>query len=511
MGDLVILSGRPTNGASADVDMPAPKRQCWECARRRLVCDYGTPSCKKCDKAGVTCPGYGDKKPLKWVGIGQVTSRPRRKKNQSSSCPEKKGVTTTPVTCETQSSNQGWEEEWWNPPTPSEKFLVDENVIAVRAVSYFNQQCLRDLMPVLEVVPDTPFLNPHPEDIIWVYSDTMRNILISLAIGHRIHSLMRNSTEYSVKDGWSRFYHFRGLAISHLSNEISVKGDQVTLSTFLEIWMMICLELRNCTSTWRYHADGINLLVKLRGGIRQLLDDQPIMKLIVLYYMIIIVIGNTTSPAWDQLDTSEEGFVDLLAEIYPQGFYPSLLCPTELFLNIFRINHLRAQAWNGVVLNGAAQSAAEELLGRIESFSPEEHAASQSCAYDEWVLIGRIYQAAVALYCISSLQSLLILPFSPELRIARIEKKATLFTLLKKALESRTVQICMLWPLIIAGAEARDGSADLRAIVCRGLDNHALYQGTMLPQLGKEILEQFWESGSMQWDECWSKPCVFVI
>jgi hypothetical protein len=54
------------------------RRQCWECHRRRLVCDFSHPGCRKCYTAGVECPGYGEKKPLKWITAGVVTSRLRK-------------------------------------------------------------------------------------------------------------------------------------------------------------------------------------------------------------------------------------------------------------------------------------------------------------------------------------------------------------------------------------------------------------------------------------------------
>lgn len=57
-------------------------RQCWECLKRRLVCDHTLPHCKKCIKAGKDCPGYDEQKPLQWVEPGKVTSR-RRKKNSA--------------------------------------------------------------------------------------------------------------------------------------------------------------------------------------------------------------------------------------------------------------------------------------------------------------------------------------------------------------------------------------------------------------------------------------------
>jgi hypothetical protein len=54
-------------------------RQCWECLKRRLVCDHSIPHCKKCQKAGKECPGYDKQKPLQWVQPGKVTSRRGKK------------------------------------------------------------------------------------------------------------------------------------------------------------------------------------------------------------------------------------------------------------------------------------------------------------------------------------------------------------------------------------------------------------------------------------------------
>lgn len=54
-------------------------RQCWECLKRRLVCDHTLPHCKKCQKAGKDCSGYDDQKPLQWVEPGKVSSRRRKK------------------------------------------------------------------------------------------------------------------------------------------------------------------------------------------------------------------------------------------------------------------------------------------------------------------------------------------------------------------------------------------------------------------------------------------------
>lgn len=53
------------------------KRHCWECLRRRLVCDFQVPGCKRCAASGVDCPGYSKIPPLrvKWLAPGKVKSR----------------------------------------------------------------------------------------------------------------------------------------------------------------------------------------------------------------------------------------------------------------------------------------------------------------------------------------------------------------------------------------------------------------------------------------------------
>lgn len=47
-------------------------RGCYTCRRRRVVCDNGLPTCRKCRDAGKECLGY--QKPLVWVK-GGVASR----------------------------------------------------------------------------------------------------------------------------------------------------------------------------------------------------------------------------------------------------------------------------------------------------------------------------------------------------------------------------------------------------------------------------------------------------
>jgi len=84
-----------------------PKRHCWECRRRCLVCDFTLPACKRCVSSGTVCPGYSDAKPpqLRWLAPGRVTSRRHKGRRARSSGPDtarsdtsSPGATTAPET-----------------------------------------------------------------------------------------------------------------------------------------------------------------------------------------------------------------------------------------------------------------------------------------------------------------------------------------------------------------------------------------------------------------------------
>lgn len=64
---------------STTAQVETSRKHCWECLRRRLVCDSVRPVCDRCRTSGLVCPGYDEKQPLRWVQPGRVTARSRRK------------------------------------------------------------------------------------------------------------------------------------------------------------------------------------------------------------------------------------------------------------------------------------------------------------------------------------------------------------------------------------------------------------------------------------------------
>jgi hypothetical protein len=78
MARLTDTSSSSTTGPSAT----GRQRHCWECLRRRLVCDATQPVCNRCRNNGIVCPGYEEKQPLRWVAPGKVTARKQRRRQQ---------------------------------------------------------------------------------------------------------------------------------------------------------------------------------------------------------------------------------------------------------------------------------------------------------------------------------------------------------------------------------------------------------------------------------------------
>jgi hypothetical protein len=233
-------------------------------------------------------------------------------------------------------------------------------------------------------------------------------------------------------------------------------------------------------------------------------------------YIRVIVTANTTSPASDQVAVASfVHVIDLVTDLYGMGIYPPFPCAESLFLSIGSINHLRARAADPANTETSLKTLSTEahnLLENISAFSPEEWAESNSPEFkDAWLLVARIYHCAVTLYCISSLQSLGLLPSTPQLRTRRAEQRDRLMILLAEGFASPLLKKSVLWPLIVAGFEARDGSEIERRFVAKQLEEQSRELGSSQPLVAKAVFERFWSGGKTRWDECFDRPYAFLV
>lgn len=226
----------------------------------------------------------------------------------------------------------------------------------------------------------------------------------------------------------------------------------------------------------------------------------------------VAVIGNTTCAASDLIMTgSYLDSLGLLLEKYGAAVSPIHMCPLPLFAEIIKINHLRMRAIScDFALIQDLSGEGFEILERIHGFSPGQWASSKPFHQEDWVLIGKVYQAAAALYCILSLQSLSVLPETSDLRACCTAHGQTLWRLLKLGLSCPRTRRSLIWPLVLLGVEAVNGGPEMRAFVSEKLPELSYDAGTYVPLMAKSVLEEFWNSGEMRWDACFDRPYVFT-
>lgn len=285
------------------------------------------------------------------------------------------------------------------------------------------------------------------------------------------------------------------------------------------------------SANWRHHLNGVYSLITLRGGFHALSGAKSLDQLLLCFILYVIegrrvvlepmwrlmwhsvaIIGNTTSPAPKlTMAASHIEDLDTIVNHYGQRLFSFQMCPPALFAEIIKINHLRVRATEGghVDANSHSQEA-RSILDRIQNFSPKEWSETKPCSREGWMLIGNIYQAAVSLYCILSLQSQSVLPLTPELSAQCAGFGRLLQVQLSSAMSSPGTRYSMIWPLVLLGVQAASDGPQMRAFVSEKLPELSYHIGSNVPTVAKAVLERFWASGETRWDACFDRPYAFV-
>lgn len=228
----------------------------------------------------------------------------------------------------------------------------------------------------------------------------------------------------------------------------------------------------------------------------------------------IVALANTCSPSWDQIEISKDSdnTIDEITEMYSLMF-PYTLCPPELFFDMLRTNRLRHKASTALLLCDIDPDhtlEAHDLLTRIETFVPEDW-AQPGTFYDEWLLVGTMYQSAAAIYCTMSFQSLTLLPNTLEMNAMRAVHGDRLLESLRAALKTPRVSKFMVWPLVVAGVESLYRGEGTRNWIEATLADLSRLLGTSSPLKARAVLRRYWKKGEPGWDECFDRPYVFII
>lgn len=153
---------------------------------------------------------------------------------------------------------------------------------------------------------------------------------------------------------------------------------------------------------------------------------------------------------------------------------------------------------------------ATNLLWEIESFSVSDW-AQPGDDYKDWLAIGSTYKHAVAVYCIMSLQSLGLLPDTPEMS-SQLQKHGDLLgTHLRTTLATSRIRRFANWPLVVAGVEAGYRSEARRRWFEECCVDLARSLGNNSPLNMKTVMRKNWDSGVTGWEESFVKPHAFMF
>ena len=241
------------DGPSRPTTPADDNRPCWECLRRRLVCDYTRPACRKCVRTGIVCPGYGNAKPLKWLTPGSVTFRRRKdvptRSYPTSGTPSNSG--SSPKSSSPKSGKSNSESEAGSPEKGEVQgdlslkllradFKCDMTDL-VQAVAY----CMGPLTFTVEprwlytltdagqdndrIYPDmeatslceSPYVARVPLEYIRRSPDFLVHISASLSIRHRIYRLSSTPERKALVGMRLRYHQQRSLAIEALNENIA--------------------------------------------------------------------------------------------------------------------------------------------------------------------------------------------------------------------------------------------------------------------------------------------------
>lgn len=203
--------------------------------------------------------------------------------------------------------------------------------------------------------------------------------------------------------------------------------------------------------------------------------------------------------------------LDIIVNHYGQRLFSFQMCPPPLLAEIVKVSYLRMRAMEGKHNENTCYSQeARDIVDRIQGFSSKEWSDSKPCSKEAWMLVGNIYQAAVSLYCILSLQSLSILPLSSELMAHCAKHGRNLWMQLDLAMSTPRTRYSMIWPLVLLGVHAANDVTPMRSFVSEKLPELSYHVGSNVPMVAKAVLERFWVSGQTRWDACFDRPYAFV-
>ena len=260
-------------------EMEDKKRKCWECRRRRLVCDLARPGCARCQSAGKSCPGYRLDKPLKWMQPPQeIRSRHAPRRQLEFAC---------------SSGSTDSQEPDLDPHAPSTTSTTEGSVVPLegpddgicqgsteRAIFILDPCALKIQQELGEVFESVEYCRYPPPDLVFVVIFTVLGntivcpdlvatgkggqanpfflptcivsmlprsavlTLVSAAIGHRLLRSYAPPTSAPDRSALiTKLHHHRGESIRALTADLAEQDKQLSDSTLAAVLALLLTEV----------------------------------------------------------------------------------------------------------------------------------------------------------------------------------------------------------------------------------------------------------------------------
>ncbi|KAK5996227.1 Phomenoic acid biosynthesis cluster-specific transcriptional regulator-like protein [Cladobotryum mycophilum] len=523
---------------------------CWECIRRNVICDGTLPICNHCRKANMVCPGYSDQKPLVWLPVGRVT-RLRKSTTRKSVNPQplidslnaSPGPSTLNVSdsdgSSTGSSSDGHhlnDAAYHRPGDVAMLSKVASNHEGINGKKESRITAMRRQQARLHTAESQFVLTlplEVPSAIEWdvgdlnyvaAYHDAQvmpvilskrlapgytipitgaflahaapctRYNLIALTISYRIMTLSKQhrvgiepTASGPVARLWANFYRTIGLGIRALNEEIRQNGLNKLPNMMTSIAFLLTAEIGISSSpVWRAHATGFCSLIKYSGGILKATENPLTPPFLFQAFLTLMTVLNTTSPRYGHVTDVYDFTTEEIMTVYDSGHCAFFTCPGPLFLQIIRINSLRRQMVADKTALPPSDDAIMDILDDINDFSAAK-----------WIESGRGPDTK---------------DLGTELKRMKRVYQADLFHILDTALKMPVKMDHLFWPFIVAGVAAQTGTVAERFYVEQYL--YAIMQDHMVgkpPETALAVLQRFWASDSLSWDDCFDKTYILLI
>ncbi|TQV90635.1 C6 zinc finger domain-containing protein [Cordyceps javanica] len=216
------------------------------------------------------------------------------------------------------------------------------------------------------------------------------------------------------------------------------------------------------------------------------------------------IVGNSVCRIDKQLYSIYDFEDAELVNLFGATCFTPFPCPKVLFAEIAAINRLRIAAYSCKI--GAMLPETNAVFERINSFNPETW--KQTAEFEipdtpEVVLVARIYQLAVSLYGILSLELEHVDASAPNWP-DKTTTTAEIIMLMQKTLKSPKCLSVMTWPSAVAGVAVADGPEASRKLlfdILVRIDSDVLAYGIAAHTI--ERLQAFWLTKKTGWEDCW--------